>query len=147
MRRTLCALALAALGACYRYEPLTTPTPVVGTELRSFLTQEGAASMATTFGRNVVVFDGRLMADQENVWRFAVTQTRTSDARSVNWSGEPVSVPRTAIARMEQRVLDRPKTIRTAIFATLGAVAVGVMVKAISTESSGSPGGNGTIPP
>ena len=149
MRRSSFVLLLLApaLGACYRYVPLRAPVPAVGTELRSHLTQEGVASMAPTLGRNVVAFDGRLLSTGSDVWRFAVSETRTGDARSIGWDGAPVDISRSLIGRMEQRVLDRPKTIRTAILAVLGGVAVGLSVKAIKGEASGNPGGGGTIPP
>lgn len=137
--------AFLALGACYRYVPLPTPQPEVGAEVRSFLTPEGTEAVATTLGRNVSVFDGRVLNEQGAAWRFAVTQTATREDRRVNWTGEPVDIPRSAIARMQLRVLDRPKTIRTAILAAVGGVAVGLMIRGIATSDGGS-GGPGTNP-
>ncbi|MGQ0648348.1 MAG: hypothetical protein ACT4P7_12335 [Gemmatimonadaceae bacterium] len=148
MHRILSALSLSmSLSACYRYVPLPTPTPVAGTEVRSFLTPEGSTSMATTLGRNVSVFDGRLLSDEQNAWRFAVSQTRTAEARAVSWSGEPITVPRSAIARMELRVLDRSKTIRAAIIATVGGVALGFAIKGFASVSGTPSEGGGNPPP
>ncbi|MCC6318989.1 MAG: hypothetical protein IT361_15020 [Gemmatimonadaceae bacterium] len=143
--RILLALSAASLGACYKYVPLATPQPEVGTEVRSFLTPEGSSSLATTVGRNVTVLDGRLLEEQSNVWRLAVSQTMTAEDRRVSWTGEPVSVPRSAVARMELRVIDRPRTIRTVIVAALGGIAVGLLVRGISTGTSG--GGDPVAPP
>lgn len=144
MRRLLAHTPLLlCLGACYRYVPLPTPQPDVGAEVRSFLTPEGRTSLATTLGRDVSTFDGRVMTEQSNVWRFAVTQTSTGEDRRVSWTGEPVDVPKSAIARMQLRVLDRPKTFRTAIFAVLGGVAVGLAIRGISSSDGGSGGPGG----
>lgn len=147
--RAFVVFSFALLGACYRYVPLpaTMPEPVAGTEVRSFLTPDGASSMATTLGRNVTVFDGRVLAGEASAWRIAVSRTQTAEDRIVSWTGEPVNVPRTSIARMELRVLDRPKTIRTALLGTAGAILVGLMVKGIAGAASGDPGGGGVINP
>lgn len=148
MTRPFYALCLVALtGACYRYVPLSNPAPEVGTELRSHLTPEGTTALATTLGRDVANFDGRLLSQEASVWRFAVTGTRTQEARAVSWTGEPVSVPRSAITRMELKVLDRPKSIRTAILATVGGIVIGLAVKGIAGSASGTPDGGGSPPP
>jgi hypothetical protein len=148
MRRVLILTFLsAASGGCYRYEPLTTPEPVVGTELRAHLTDEGVASLGPTLGRGVTMLDGRLTSLEENAWRFAVSQTRTGDARVVNWTGEPVTVPRAAVGKMERRVLDRPRTIRAVILSAIGGIAVGLAIKGIAGEASGNGGTTGPPPP
>ena len=144
MRRYFVKLpVLLVLGACYRYVPMPTPQPAVGTEVRSYLTPEGKTSLATTLGRDVSSIDGRVLAEQPNVWRLSVSQTGTSDSRRVSWMGEPVDIPKSAIDRFQMRVLDRPRTIRTAILAVIGGVAVGLAIRGITTSDGGAPGPGG----
>lgn len=140
-------LLLPLAAACYRYEPLTGNAPVVGTEVRSHLTPEGSQQLSTTLGRGISSFDARVLGDENNAWRMAVSRTRTAELREVSWTGEAVSVPKASINRYELKVLDRKRTMRAAVLGVLGGVAAGLIWKGIEGGASGNPGGGGGPPP
>ena len=139
-------LALVSAMGCYRYVPLT-GAPTVGTEVRASLNADGVAQLGPILGRGVTSVDGRVLSSEQDAWRIAIAQTRTADAPAVNWSGEPVSLPRAVVSNVQLRVLDRPRTLRAAVLAVLGGAAVGFAVKGLAGKSSGSDGTGGPPPP
>lgn len=141
MRRlhTIAAVLLAV--GCYRYEPMTAPTPSVGREYRAMLSADGTAALEPSLGRDVVVFEGMLRSESVDGWRFALTRTQTSQGRVANWTGEVIDVPRSGVAHLQRRVLDRPKTFRTAILGILGGIAVGLAIKGIAGTDNGTGSG------
>ncbi|MGQ0767068.1 MAG: hypothetical protein ACT4OZ_15575 [Gemmatimonadota bacterium] len=148
MRTSRLLLIVPTLVACYRYEPLPTPAPVVGAEFRSHLTSQGSETLAPTLGRNIGAFDGRLLAEEGEQFRFSISQTQTREARLVSWSGETVTLPRATIARMEMKVLDKPKTYRAVALGVVGAIIGGLLFSKIQSQFSGSgPTGGGPTPP
>ncbi len=146
MQRFRFVLLMVPLAACYRYEPLASPTPAIGLEVRSHLTPEGSQQLSTTLGRGIASVDSRLVAEESNVWRIAVTRTRTAEAREVSWSGEMLAIPKDAVNRWELKVLDRKKTIRAAVLGAAGGIAVGLLIKGIAGAASGDPNGGGGNP-
>lgn len=135
-------LIMAALsGACYRYEPTTRTPTTVGTDVRVHLTEEGSLAVAATLGASIASLDGGVAADSGDALRFTIVRTRTRADREVAWTGEEVSVPRSAIARIERRTLDKWKTIRTAIMYGVGVVALSAGIKAIAAGAGGTSGG------
>jgi hypothetical protein len=148
MRRSVSVLAAVLLTAgCYRYEAMPAPTPVVGMAYRARLSSGGVEAMAPVLGRDVTTFDGSLQSASENAWRFAISRTQTREGRLTGWVGEAIDVPRDAVASMQQRVLDRPKTLRAAILGTIGGIALGLAVKSIAGGATGNPGGPIVTPP
>lgn len=133
------AVLLAA--GCYRYEPMTAPTPSVGREYRATLSAGGAVALEPVLGKDVVVFDGMLRSESVDTLRFAVSRTQTRQGRVASWTGEVIDVPRTSVAHVQWRVLDRPKTFRTAMLGILGGVAVGLVIKGIAGTDNGTGGG------
>lgn len=144
MRRLLsCALAAMVVGGCYKYEPISAPVPGVGESVRAHLTPSGSQDVTPVLGREVAWLDGRLVGNESGRFRFSVTQTRSRLSGSAAWGGEEITIPGSAVDRVERRVLDRGKTIRASILAVVGAVGITAIVQSAARNPSGTPPGGG----
>ncbi len=141
MRRLRAITAILLSAGCYRYEPMTAPTPSVGKEYRATLNAGGAATLEPVLGKDVVVLDGMLRSESIDTLRFAVSRTQTRQGRVASWTGEVIDMPRTSVAHVQRRVLDRPKTFRAAMLGILGGIAVGLVIKGIGGTDNGTGGG------
>lgn len=149
-RRTgLGGLALVVgLCGCYRYAPMAgEPVPTVGTSVRALLTTEGATALAPRIGREVMALDGRVVRVEEGAAVLAVSRTLTRDSTEALWEGgEPIRLPREAVAGYERRVLDRRRTAGAAVLGAGALFAIGRIIASIS-GSGGMGVGGGTTPP
>jgi hypothetical protein len=131
-------LALTLFSACYRYIPATTG-PVVGGAYRGHLTAEGSRQVAPLVGENVTTFDGRVVTVTDTAYVFAMSATfKQSQAQTTVWTGEQLSIPRSAVNRFELKQLDRPRTMRAAALYSAGILGLGLVVFSIKSLASGS---------
>jgi hypothetical protein len=130
-------LPAVAVLACYRYVPAVQTPPTTGSEVRAHLTAEGTQTLASVLGADIAALDGRILSDDGGGMRFSVSQTHTRAQRRTSWTGEPVTVPRNFINKMELRTLDRGRTIRAGAVYAVGGVALGIIFKGLA-GSSGS---------
>ena len=137
---------VAASTACYRYVPNTRSDLQVGEEVRVRLTSDGSAALQNLVGANVVAIDGRVTARSDTAYALSMGGTTKREGDSAVWSGEPVTVPRSAIAAVEHRVLHKKKTLLMSAAGIAGAALVAVVVSAVSGGGSSGPDG-GTTPP
>ena len=137
-------LALNVFAACYRYVPATTTEIIVGGAYRGHLTAEGSRDVTRLVGENVEWFDGRIITVTDTAYIVAMSATqKRADPRSTVWAGEQLVIPKHAVNKIEARELDRGRTLKAALFYTLGIVSVGALVFSIK----GGSGGNGGEPP
>lgn len=135
------------LAACYRYEPHSTPLPVAGENVRMHFTLSGSQDVARVLGSDIASFDGRMVSEAAGILLFAVSSTVTRGGKSATWTGEQVHIPRTAIEKLELRVLDKKRTIRTTVFIVLGAVGISALIQKLARDAVGSPPVGGGGPP
>ena len=150
MRRRIAALVLPLFaGGCYRYSAIEPNAAAPTADVRLNLTAGGAVALASTLGLSTAAVEGRLVRVTEGDYQLAVSSTlkRTDEDPSsmtrTLWAGESVSIPRSAVAGVEQRSLDRRRTTVAASVATvLGVLAAKLIVHGVG--SSSSEGGTGT---
>lgn len=140
----LLALAGSTLGGCYRYRPAEALHAQPGEQVRLQLTRAGAEAVASRLGPETAVVEGRVRADSGDGIQMTVLQTtRWGDGGLIRWTGESVTIPRTAIARTEQRTLDRGRSVVAGGVAILATIGTFLILKATtgggSGESSGVP--------
>jgi hypothetical protein len=149
MNRRLAALVLPVFaGGCYRYSAIEPTAAVPDSEVRLNLTPAGSLALVSTLGVSTAAAEGRIVRLTDNGYVLAVSSTlkRTDEnpesmTRTV-WAGDSVSIPRSAVASVEQRSLDRRRTTVAASVATiLGVLAAKIIVHGIG--SSGSESGTG----
>ena len=142
----LCAVLL--VGACYRYVPATTGDLVLGGVYRGHLTPDGSEQVARLMGRDISVFDGRIVTATDTALLVAMSASvKRADPRRTIWSGEQLFVPRSAVLNFERRELDGRKTFGAFLLSAAGILVTGAIWLSIKGRVSGSPGdGGGGIP-
>jgi len=119
------------VAACYTYVPVTTTSPPAASEIRVELNSGGTSAVTSRFGPNVVAFDGRLSstgADGALVIQATALQ-KSNGAHEELVAEDTVTVPRTYVAGLEVRTLNRRNTTVAAVaiaaaLATAGIVAL-----------------------
>jgi hypothetical protein len=149
MRHLICAIAFSLLvGGCYRYAAIAPSETVPTSDVRLNLSASGASVLAPRLGRSTIAVEGRVLQVTDSSYTLAVPSTlarapedETSTVRTV-WARESVSIPKSAVAGVEQRSLDGR---RTAMAAGIGTVLAVLAAKLIvhGIGSSGSESGNG----
>jgi len=126
-RWTLSAVALlvAVASGCYRLTPIEGPTPVTGLEVRLGLSDEGSVRLAPLIGPRIGAIDGRAMDSNDSAIVLAVQAVVGQGGRSMPWSLERLSVPRSAVVSLQGRTLDRKKTWLAAGLGVIGVIAIG----------------------
>ena len=137
---------VAVSTACYRYVPNASADLQVGEEVRVRLTSNGSVALQSLVGSDVIAIDGRVTARSDTAYALSIGGTTKREGDSAVWSGEPVTVPRNAIAGVEHRVLNKKKTLLMAALGVGAAALVAVIVSAVSGSGSSGPDG-GTTPP
>ena len=133
------AVVPAVLG-CYTYAPLDTSTEVqAGERIAVEVTDRGRVELGERFGSGVERLEGTLTRTDSqdlvmNVWRVKSIGGETS-----RWSGESVRFRREQAAKVQLRILNRPRTYLAA-----GATVAGLVLFAKSFDLFGSfVGGSG----
>jgi hypothetical protein len=131
------AASTVTSGACYRYTPIDVPSPALGSEVRVRLTDAGAVALAPLVGNRIEMVDGRVSSVADTAVTLAVTGTTDRLGSEIPWKGETVMFPRSAVASVERKHLDRGKSY------IVGGIAAG-LVAAIGVGFSVTGGGGGT---
>ncbi|HEY5545701.1 MAG TPA: hypothetical protein VIK50_06565 [Gemmatimonadaceae bacterium] len=118
-------IVLALAGGCYRLTPIEGATPDTGSEVRLSLSDEGSVRMAPLIGPRISAIDGRSMEATDTALVVAVQAVVAQGGRSMPWSMERLTVPRSAVASIRTRTLDRKKTWIVAGLGVVGALALG----------------------
>ena len=105
-------LAVAALMAvgCHTYEPLVGVTPANGMRIRLQLTDSGSATLSGYIGPQVVEISGRVRSADDRAITLSVSAIKARDGSEPFWKGEPVTIPRSLIARAEEERLAKGRT-------------------------------------
>jgi hypothetical protein len=155
MRRRIATLVLSLFaGGCYRYSAIEPNAATPATDVRLNLTAAGSAALVSTLGVSTAAVEGKVVRVTESDYVLAVSSTlkRTDEdpasmTRTV-WAGESVSIPRSAVAGVEQRSLDRRRTTVAASVATvLGVLAAKLIVQGVGSSSSDSGAGTPVVTP
>lgn len=135
-------LVLLALASCYRYTPVEASMPERGMELRLVLSDEGSVRMAPMIGPRITAIDGRMLEAHDTALVVAVQSVVAQSGRSMSWNQERLTVPRSAVASMRTRTLDRKRSLIAAALGVVGAIALGE-VFGLGTGFDGLLGGGG----
>jgi len=143
LRFTAAPLSMVLLlGACYRYVPAPGGDFDLGAVYRGHLTPDGTERVAPRLGSDVGFFDGRVVTATDTSLLVAMNATmKRSDPRRTLWSGEQLSIPRSAVLTFERREMDRRKTVGALLLSAAGILATGALWLSIKGRVSGSPGG------
>ena len=110
--------------------------------------------MAPVLGRGTVAAEGRLSSVTDVAYVLAVSATlKASDDGTVDttrtvWAGESVTIPRSAVAGIQARTLNRSRTATAfGVGAIVTAIAVKLIVHAAGSGGSGGDTGGTVVTP
>lgn len=124
-RISISLLIVLATSGCYRLTPVEGGAPERGLEVRLSLSDEGSVRMAPQIGPRISAIDGRVLEAVDTAYVVGVTAVVAQGGRSMAWSNERLTVPRTAVSSIRTRTLDRKKTWMAAALGVVGAIALG----------------------
>ena len=113
------------LVSCYRLTPIESGAPERGQALRLELTDEGSVRLAPLIGPRISAIDGKVLDAGDTAIVMAVQSVVAQGGRSMNWSQERLAVPRTAVASLRTRTLDRKRSWIVAGLGVVGVIALG----------------------
>jgi hypothetical protein len=127
---------LLSLG-CFHYTPSLAAETSAGDIVRLQLTEPGSTRLAAVLGPQAQWLEGRLVTVSDSGYAVSVSAvTRTGDS-VIQWAGEPVMIPRDAVAGTERRVVDRGRSFVVVGLAIASAALTGKWIR-------GAGGGAGT---
>jgi hypothetical protein len=133
------AIAAACLTAgCYNYSPLTQPTPEPGASVSVTLTDAGSVDLARYLGPSVFVVRGRYVGDAEQGVLMSVSSVELVRGDQVDWKGEQVTLPKSAIASVQVRQLSKRRSVLLVGVGITGLVATTAAFGLVGGASSGS---------
>jgi hypothetical protein len=125
---------LCVLCGCYESVPIELNRVQPGTKIRLTLTDAGADSLARYLGPGVERVDGKLINTDESKLALGVTSISMKSGQDQYWKGESVAIPRYALATVQERKLNKPKSL------LLGGIFIAALA---SLRLTGVVGGNG----
>ena len=138
---TSLALCFIVVG-CYSDVALQRNPPPVNKELVLQLNETGTAQLGGLLGLNVVAARGRLLRWTDDSISLSMLATLNRLGNETLWHREPVAIPRSAVALVQERRLNATRT------AFAGAGAVAILWAAIEGMTGrNDPGGGGGGPP
>lgn len=135
MRSRYLVPILCFVCGCYESVPIELNRVQPGTKIRVTLTDAGADSLARYLGPGVETVDGRLISTTDSKLALGVTSVAMRSGQDQFWKGETVSIPRYALSTVQQRKINKPKSL------LLGGVLIAALA---SLRLSGVVGGNGS---
>jgi len=132
-----------ALCGCYESVPIQIGAVQPGTKIRVTLTDAGTDSLARYLGPGVLTVDGKLIKATEERLALGVTSVAMRSGQEQYWKGESVAIPRSALAIVQERKLNKPKSLilSGALIAALASIRLSGVVGGNSGGSNG--GGSG----
>lgn len=136
--RKLCALGLVVLHTtgCYKLVPVAPAATTPNSQVVLEFTDVGAEQLGGLLGNAVASARGRSILWTPDTVRLSMLATTTRAGSEQYWTGQPVSIPRTLVARVQERRLDRG---RTTLFALTGVALAVLTQQVIKGSSSGTP--------
>jgi len=115
------AFSAAAVGGCYVYSPAS-GSPAAGTHLLLELTDKGRVGLGDSIGPAAVVVEGTAIATSDSAYSLRVSKVGYLNGQSNNWTGEPLVVEKSFVARAMEQRFSKSRTWATAT--GVGAAAV-----------------------
>jgi hypothetical protein len=140
VRLCLSSLALCTalvFAGCYSDVPLQRNPPPVNKELVLQLNEAGTGRLGGLLGLNVVSARGRLLRWTEDSISLSMLATVNRLGNETLWQREPVAIPRDAVALIQERRLNAP---RTALASAAGAAILWAAIEAMAGRNDAGPG-------
>ena len=126
----LLVFLLGVMQGCYVYSPVSA-APSPGMVVALDLTDRGRADLGDLVGSGAARIEGTLQSETDSAYMLNVASVRYQRGVTAVWSGEPVTVGKTAVYRVSERQFSRGRT-----FVAAGAV-IAAIVAIASRNISG----------
>jgi hypothetical protein len=110
MRRLVSLAFAVALAGCYHYTPVTAVSAPEGVRIQVLLTDQGTVDVARWVGPSAEIIEGEVMRQDGAELTLAVRRVQRRNGVEEFWKGEPVSIPRAAVASVGRRQLSWTRT-------------------------------------
>jgi len=124
-------ILIALSGACYYQTPLHDLPPATDTHVTVTLEPRGTFELSNVLGPGAQALDGSVLGGTADTLMLSVSHVARFEQHGEDWHGEHVALPRTFVARVEQR---RFSKMRTGLLVFGFAAAVVVADKILSTN-------------
>ena len=134
--RRACWMAPVLLGACFTYQPVRLTTVPERADVRLTLTPEGGRLLADAAGMRLAALTGlveRVEGDSAVMVRPVTVVTEQGD--ELPWRQGLLAIPSRAVARTEQRVMNKAKSRGVAV--GIAAAFAGMVVYALRSIGRG----------
>jgi len=109
------------------------------------LTPPGSEEMARWIGPGIVEVEGVVQAIREDGWEIGLLRVQQAGRESVFWNREPVLFPREVLASVQERRLDRNRSVLAAGGITGGALLLARLVGGVVLSGGTGGGGGGPV--
>lgn len=135
-RRVASALLLCS---CYTYRTTAVGDAAIMTPVRVDLTEEGSQEITKQVGPRGIMLEGVVTAKSDSALIFGVTALTRMNGVEESWHGEHVTVPTSAVSRIQLRKFS---ALNTGLFIA-GLVAGGLLIKTVADAGNviRNPGG------
>ena len=137
MKRSVASALL--LCSCYTYRTTAVGDAALMTPVRVDLTEEGSQEITKQVGPRGIMLEGVVTAKSDSTLIFGVTALTRMNGVEESWHGEHVTVPTSAVSRIQLRKFS---ALNTGLFIA-GLVAGGLLLKTAADARNvvGRPGG------
>ena len=135
-RSPLAALALILTSGCYKLVPVSPESTAPQSQLVLDFADTGAVQLGGLLGNAVTSARGRSAIWSPDSVRLSMIATTTRFGGEQFWHGERIAIPRSSVARVHERRLDRG---RTALLAFVGLVLAVTTQQLIEGDTEGNP--------
>ena len=151
LRRVARAVVVApfvatTLAGCYTYAPVDGTAPSTGAQVSADITDAGRVALADSLGPSPARVEGRLVSATDSTITLAVSGVQPLRGERAAWTGERVTLRRTAFDRLTARRLAVGRSLVAGAIALGAAVALAVTL-GIVTNGDGETGERTTPPP
>jgi hypothetical protein len=118
--------------------------PATGDDVRLTLSPSATERLTPVLGPRTASLTGHIVAHDGSAFVLGVDRTFKDDGAAVVWGGDRVTIPRSGVIHVEQRVLDRNRTLLTTGGIIVSAIVSGFV---LSKYRSGAGSNEGITPP
>lgn len=130
------AFGLLQISACYRLVPVAADSTAPESQVVLEFTDGGAQQLGGLLGSAVTSARARSVIWTTDTVRMSMIATTTRSGGEQFWHGERIAIPRSSVARVHERRMDRR---RTALFAFVGLALAITAQQLIQGSSTGNP--------
>lgn len=138
--RVLLAVVALVSSACYKYAPIQGIERDVGLTVRLRLTDQGSIDLAPYIGPTITTVEGTVSAVSDSALTLSMTNAVQRNGIETPWKGERVVFPRSKIASIQEKSIDRGRSWLLAGGGVAATLAIGAAFNLLGGSNGGKVG-------